>query len=341
MYGMEIKENISLKPFNTFGLEARAARYVCFTSTDELQFLIRAGEFHRGRSMVLGGGSNILFTGDYDGLVARNAIPGITVKGSGDEVLVTAGSGVIWDDLVQFCVEQGYGGIENLSLIPGSTGAGPIQNIGAYGVELKDVFRSLLAIDLETGKPEEFDASSCRFAYRDSIFKNELKGRFVIVSVSLGLSKEHVPDTSYGAIDEELGRMGIAGNPGIADVRRAVIAIRQSKLPDPEITGNAGSFFKNPVIPGPKFEEVRAGNPEVPFYLTDSGSAKIPAAWLIDRCGWKGKAHGNAAVHDRQPLVLVNRGGAGGKEILELAEMVRASVMERFGIGLEMEVNVV
>jgi UDP-N-acetylmuramate dehydrogenase len=337
---MEIRKNISLKPYNTFGLEVKAARFARITSVGELQQLIRSGEPERGRSMVLGGGSNVLFTADYDGLVVMNAVAGIEVKESGYTVTVTAGSGVVWDELVHFCVERGYGGIENLSLIPGSTGAGPIQNIGAYGVELKDVFRTLLAVDLETGSLEEFDASSCHFGYRDSIFKNELKGRYVIVSVSLSLSKQHMPDTSYGAINEELHRMGLTGKPGIADVRRAVIAIRRSKLPDPETIGNAGSFFKNPVIPRALLGQIQAENPDVPFYVADTDLVKVPAAWLIDRCGWKGKTHGNAAVHDRQPLVLVNRGGANGKEILELAELVRASVMERFGIMLEMEVNV-
>ena len=292
---------------------------------------------------ILGGGSNILFKGDYNGLLVKNNIGGIDVKETDgdDEVIVTAGAGVVWNDLVLYCIDRNFGGIENLSLIPGSVGAGPIQNIGAYGVELKDRFHSLQAIDISTGELRKFTKAECRFGYRDSIFKRELKGKVIIISVSLKLKKAHIPDTSYGAIRDELTEMGFAGQPDIKSVGLAVSSIREKKLPDPEVFGNAGSFFKNPIIPSANLSNLQQDHPDIPFYDAGPGLIKVPAGWLIEQCAWKGKRVGNTGVHDKQALVIVNYGGATGKEIIDLADAVKTSVKEKFGIGMEMEVNVV
>jgi len=338
---MKISHDFSLESYNTFGVDVKAAAFTRVENLAQFHQLILDGYLKDGNFLILGGGSNILFTKDFDGLVILNKIDGIEVKEiDAEQVLVTAGAGVIWDELVRFCIEKGFGGIENLIMIPGSTGAGPIQNIGAYGVELKDTFYSLDAVDLKSGILRSFSNSDCEFGYRDSIFKGKLKGKHMIVSVSLLLRKDHKPDYSYGAIREELMRLGTDVVPGIREVGAAIANIREKKLPDPEKTGNAGSFFKNPIITEEKFEKIRNRYPDVPSYKGAAGMVKVPAGWMIEKCGWKGKEHKGAAVHEKQALVIVNKGTATGKEILRLARMVKASVFDEFGVDIEFEVNI-
>lgn len=339
---MEIQKNISLKPFNTFGIDVVAKQFVEVTKVDDVKALVKKGVFKDNSFFILGGGSNVLFSKDYDGIVVKNSLKGIeTFQGNNNEVIVKAGGGEKWEDLVYSCVDKGLGGIENLCLIPGTVGAAPIQNIGAYGVELKDVFHALEALDLETGEIKEFNKNHCRFGYRDSIFKHENKGKYIIISVSLLLEKDAEPNTSYGAIQAELERLGLADESNIRSVCDAVASIRRSKLPDPELIGNAGSFFKNPVLRTHKFEMIKTKYPDVPFYQSGADLFKIPAGWLIEQCGWKGKQKGNAAVHDKQALVIVNLGDASGKDVLDLAAEIRASVKDKFDIELEMEVNMI
>lgn len=339
---MKILKNISLKLYNTFGIDVNAAEYAEVADAESLKGLIKAGRLKDASYLILGGGSNVLFTGDYDGLVIRNMIVGIRMKEVDDsQVLVTAGAGVVWDDLVHYCIEHDLGGIENLISIPGSVGAGPIQNIGAYGVELKDTFHSLDAIEIATGELRTFYKEECEFGYRDSIFKREQKGKFIIVSVSLMLKSKSKPDISYGAISEELIKMGIHDGPAIGDVGKAISSIRHRKLPDPENIGNAGSFFKNPLIVAEKYAEIREQYPDAPSYKAGDGMVKVPAGWLIEQCGWKGKRRGGAGCYDKQPLVLVNHGSATGKDVLELAAVIEQDVHKRFGIRLEKEVNII
>jgi len=339
---MTIQENISLKSFNTFGLDIIARKFVEVNNIDDVTEVITSGILKQEPYLVLGGGSNLLFSRDFDGLVIKNSIGGIEPEEIDDgSCIITAGAGVEWDELVWYCIDRDLGGIENLSLIPGCVGAGPIQNIGAYGVELKDRFYSLDAIDLASGELRSFSKEECEFGYRDSIFKRKLKGKVIIVSVRLQLRKGIDPDTSYGAIKEELKRMKVAEDPGIRDVGMAVSSIRERKLPDPDVTGNAGSFFKNPVIAEEKFNEICNRYPNMPSYRGEPGLVKVPAGWLIEQCGWKGRRIGNAGVHSMQALVLVNHGGATGEEILALAQKLEGSVYDEFGIKLEMEVNLV
>ena len=339
---MELKKNISLKPYNTFGIDVNAERFIEISGIDELKSLISNGLLQQTKFIILGGGSNVLFTRNFEGLVVKNNIAGINVdKADHGMVRVTAGAGVVWSELVDFCIENNYGGIENLSLIPGSVGAAPIQNIGAYGVELKDIFHTLTALEVATGEARVFTKEECRFAYRDSVFKWELKGKYIIVSVSLALQENPVPDTNYGAIKDELRNMGVDETPGIQSVGEAVISIRRRKLPDPEEIGNAGSFFKNPVVSMEHFKEIQGKYSDMPFYKVDAEHIKVPAGWMIEQCGWKGKSFGDAGVHESQALVLVNHGKAEGQEILNLAKDIMTSVSETFGIELEMEVNVV
>lgn len=338
---MIIKENISLKPYNTFGIEAKAKHFAVINELHDLYELHERG-FFNNNFVLLGGGSNILFAGDYEGIVILNSLGGIEVGATAEnEVIVRAGAGVVWNDLVWYCIDRGYGGIENLSLIPGSAGAAPIQNIGAYGVELKDCFVSLEAFDIETAEIKEFNRQDCRFGYRDSIFKHAMKGKVVILSVSLKLFKDKPPDTTYGAIKDQLKSMRITDHPDIRSVGLAVTAIRQSKLPDPDVIGNAGSFFKNPVIMYSEFAKIQHRYPDIPHYISGHGKVKVPAAWMIEQCGWKGKRLGYAGVHAKQALVLVNHGKASGNDILALAMAIRGSVSARFAVDLEMEVNVV
>ena len=337
-----VRENISLKHYNTFGIEVSARWFAEITSIENLRQLFSdPTEWSTRPRLILGGGSNILFTHDFEGIVIKNNIRGIKITAENEqEVSVTAGAGESWHDLVLFCVERGYGGIENLSLIPGTVGAAPIQNIGAYGVELKDTFEHLKAFRIADGRVEVFDRSACRFGYRDSVFKTSLKGQYIITEVTLRLSKNPKVNTSYGAIRQTLGEQGIA-QPSIKDVSDAVIQIRRSKLPDPAQIGNAGSFFKNPEISGTDFEVLKEKFPDMPSYPGMNGTVKIAAGWLIEQCGLKGYRKGNAGVHEKQALVLVNYGNARGSEILDLAEYIKATVQEKFRVCLNHEVNIV
>ena len=289
--------------------------------------------------LVLGGGSNLLFTKDYKGLVLHNKIQGIDcVKEDEKSVLLRIWGGVVWHELVLWALEKGYGGIENLSLIPGSVGAAPVQNIGAYGVEIKDVFDRLEAVHLQTGKIETFSKKACDFGYRDSVFKRELKGQYCICRVWLRLSKKARINTSYGVINDVLAQTDLPHT--IQSVSKAVIQIRQRKLPDPAILGNSGSFFKNPIIPLSKFSTLKLQFPDMPFYPMGDKSVKLAAGWIIDKLGWKGYRKGDAGVHRHQALVLVNYGNAKGMEIWNLAKAIQASVFDVFGVVLETEVNI-
>lgn len=334
-----IEQNVSLKPYNTFGLNAQAKLMARVGSIPELQEVLADGNLKREERFILGGGSNILLTRNVDGLVIKNEIDGIEVVGESPEhYFVRSGAGVVWHELVIHCIANGYAGIENLSLIPGNVGAAPMQNIGAYGVELKDVFHSLEAVEMATGDVRSFSNSECDFGYRESIFKRKLKGQFVISSVTLKLSKNPNINTSYGAIEQELEAMGIS-TPTIKEVSQAVINIRQSKLPDPKVLGNSGSFFKNPVVSTSKFEELKAKYPNIPGYPAGDDT-KLAAGWLIEQCGWKGKVVGNTGSHAKQALVLVNYGNATGVEIFDLSQQIISSVYDTFDVHLEREVNV-
>ena len=339
---MEILENRSLRSFNTFGIAAEARWFASIQSEVDLHEIILDKRWNRLPKLVLGGGSNVLLQGDFAGLVLNICVPGKRiVDENADELILEVGAGEQWHDLVMHCVGQNWAGIENLSLIPGKLGAAPIQNIGAYGVELKDVFVYLEAMDLESGEIRRFEKAECQFGYRDSLFKRELKGKMAILRVGIRLQKRnHVLNTSYGAIGKELAAAGIKA-PTIKDVSDVVIAIRQSKLPDPQKIGNAGSFFKNPEVPTSFFDALKARFPEMPGYVVSTETVKIPAGWLIDQAGWKGKRFGNYGVHAAQALVLVNYGGAQGDEIYALSSKIQASVQARYGIALSREVNVV
>ncbi|HEY9220773.1 MAG TPA: UDP-N-acetylmuramate dehydrogenase [Lutibacter sp.] len=333
---MKIQQNISLKSYNTFGIHANAKRFVSVNSVKELREIISSEK----DLFLLGGGSNILLTGDVEKLVIHLNTKGIIINDFDEnEVLVTAEAGENWHELVLWCVSQNYGGLENLALIPGNVGTSPIQNIGAYGVEIKDVFQQLEAMDIETGKTKIFMNADCDFGYRNSVFKNELKGKYIIVNVTFKLTKKnHNINISYGAIKDLLTDKE---NPSIKEIADAVIAIRQSKLPDPKKIGNSGSFFKNPVITSDLFKELSENHPEIPHYMISENEIKIPAGWLIEQCGFKGKRFGDAGVHEKQALVLVNYNNATGKEIYDLAQEIQQKVMETFKISLEIEVNVI
>ncbi|MGI9651359.1 UDP-N-acetylmuramate dehydrogenase [Chryseobacterium sp. RLHN22] len=336
-----MQENFSLKPFNTFGVEAKAKYFIEVNSIDEL---IEAVKFSSSKALpllFLGGGSNILFTKDFDGLAIKLNLKGISEEILNEnEVLVTAKAGENWHELVLFCLNKNYGGLENLSLIPGNVGTSPMQNIGAYGTEIKDVFVQCKVLNLGTLEVETFDLEKCRFGYRDSIFKQEGKGKYVILEVSFKLTtKNHSIKTEYGAIKSELENLGIT-HPTIQDISKAVINIRQSKLPDPKEIGNAGSFFKNPTIPLTQFENLKEQFPNIQGY-PNGNFVKVPAGWLIEQCGWKGKQIGNVASHKLQSLVIINTtGNATGKEIFDFSTLIIDSVQEKFGIELEREVNI-
>lgn len=337
--------NIPLAPLTTFGIRATAKRFVVVDNVSQLLEVLDSEEYHAAtKVLILGGGSNMLFTQDFDGLVIHNQIRGIEVIDSNEQsVLVKAGSGENWHGLVMSCVDKKLGGIENLSLIPGTVGAAPVQNIGAYGVEIKDVFHSLEAIDLQSHQSIVFTNEQCRFGYRDSIFKQEGKGKYFITSVTLRLKKEgfHKLHLQYGAIQQTLQEMEVV-MPTIADISKAVVHIRSSKLPDPRVIGNAGSFFKNPEVTDEKCQQLLDANPLVPTYPAQhDGFKKIAAGWLIEQCGWKGKSLGNAAVHKLQALVLTNPGNATGAEVKKLAETIQEAVAEKFGVHLETEVNII
>lgn len=334
-----ILENASLKPFNTFGIDVNARYFTRFDSVQALQQILT--DFQNIPLLVLGGGSNVLLTKHFDGLVLKNEIKGIElVEENDDFVVLKSGAGEVWHDFVLHCIDRGYAGVENLSLIPGSVGASPMQNIGAYGVEIKNVFEKLEAFEIATGEIHTFDNAACEFGYRESVFKRKLKGKYIITHVYFRLSKKINLNTTYGAIETELKSKGIL-NPNIKDVSDAVIAIRKSKLPDPAQIGNAGSFFKNPVVETAVFEKIKSEYPTVPSYPVSAGFVKMPAGWLIETAGWKGKTIDNYGVHKYQALVLVNYGGATGVQLFELSTMILKDVFDKFGILLDREVNIV
>ncbi len=336
-----IRQQVSLKSANTFGLDVTSAFQVEITRPDDLLRVMDSEAYQNHPHYILGGGSNVLFVEDYPGLVIKNSIPDISVISEDDrEVIIKAGAGVAWDELVLFSLDQDWGGLENLSMIPGRTGAAPIQNIGAYGVELEQVFVSLEAISLKTGETGRFDKSQCRFGYRDSVFKSGEQHSWVITSVTLRLDKQPQIQIDYGNLREVLARSGIT-KPTIHDVSRAVREIRSSKLPDPAVTGNAGSFFKNPAIARSRFTELQQEYSDIPGFAVDGQRVKVPAAWLIDRCGFKGKRAGDAGIHERHALILVNYGKATGKQLITLAMEVKNGVFDQFGITLEPEVNII
>jgi UDP-N-acetylmuramate dehydrogenase len=338
---MELLMNFPLKSLNTFNINVDGKYFTGVASVEEIREVIAHVKAHGLPLLVLGGGSNLLFTQSYPGLVMKINLMGMAIEGeTGEDVVVKAGSGETWDDFVGFSVSRGYWGLENLSLIPGSVGASPVQNIGAYGVEMKDRFISLEFYDFESGEILEFEEKDCHFGYRDSIFKNELKGKGVVLSVSFRLSKTPVYETGYGSVADELESMGVKDITPAA-LRTAVINIRRSKLPDPTIIGNAGSFFKNPTIDAEQHKELAARFPGLVSFPQPGNRFKLAAGWLIDQCGWKGYRNRDAGVHDRQALVLVNHGKATGKELFELSEKIRGSVNKTFGVDLEREVNVI
>ncbi|SMC31942.1 UDP-N-acetylmuramate dehydrogenase [Cellulophaga tyrosinoxydans] len=337
---MKILQNVSLKKYNTFGINAIAKNFCEINSIEDLVVAFQLSEYPE--KFILSGGSNMLLTKDIEALVLHINLKGIQiVSESQDDVVVKAMAGENWHQLVLWTLEQNFGGLENMSLIPGNIGTAPIQNIGAYGVELKDTFVSCEAMEISTQKIKNFSKIDCNFGYRESFFKNEGKGKYVITSVSLKLTKRnHTLNTSYGSIDVELEKNGIT-NPTIKDISNAVIAIRQSKLPDPKILGNSGSFFKNPIIPINEFIAFSKNYPDAPFYKISEEEYKIPAGWLIEQCGFKGKRFGDAGVHKNQALVLVNYDAATGQEILDLAHEIINAVYVRFNIRIFPEVNII
>ena len=337
---MHIQENYSLKSHNTFGVAAQARWFVAIEQESDLVDLFAQDWVKPLPKLVLGGGSNMLFTQNFDGLVIWIANKGISERVEGNSVVLKAAAGEVWNDLVQYAVNKGFAGMENLSLIPGTVGASPVQNIGAYGVELDTIFESCRVFELATGSFKTFTTSDCGFSYRESIFKQARKDQYIVTEVSFRLSLVPTIRTSYGAIQEELKHRGI-NKPTIKDVSEVVSAIRVSKLPDPSTIGNAGSFFKNPIISAAQFEKVQASFPEVVHYPAANGQVKLAAGWLIEQCGWKGKVVGHTGTWKNQALVLVNHGGASGSEVFAFSEQIIASVFERFGLRLEREVNVI
>jgi len=337
-----IQENSSLHDLNTFGIRVKARYLARIASEQALKKVSESPVFRESQQLILGGGSNILFTKDFEGLVLKVDLRGIQVVEEKDQsVIIQVGAGENWHQLVLYCVEHGWGGVENLSLIPGTVGAAPIQNIGAYGVEIRQVLQHVDGIHLETGRSQRFEVDDCRFGYRESVFKNDLRQKFFISSVTLRLSrKSHRLDTHYGALQQVLERNKV-DHPTIQDISDAVISIRQSKLPDPAVLGNAGSFFKNPTVPLLHVDSLRKDYPSLPVYPVDNQNVKIAAGWLIEQCGWKGKTIGNVGVHEQQALVLVNFGDGKGEEIFQLAMKIQESVIKKFGITLATEVNVI
>lgn len=341
---MEIVKDYDLTKLNTFGVSAKAKFFAEITSEDDFKDLFLSLEFNSNKKLFLGGGSNILFTKDFDGIVILNKLKGIElveqVQSGEDHVYIKAMAGEKWHDLVLSSVEQGFWGIENLSLIPGTTGAAPIQNIGAYGVELKDILESIEAFEIETGNKKIFLKEECKFGYRDSIFKNNLKGEYFILSVTLKLNKSKKLNTDYKTLESYLKENNIEIKSS-KDVSNAICEIRRSKLPDPKVLGNAGSFFKNVFLEKEKAQSLLGVYPDMPVFEEGGNIVKIPTGWLIEQCGWKGKRVGNVGVHEKQALVLVNFGGAKGEEILNLANQIIDSVFEKFGLKLTPEVNLI
>lgn len=343
---MLLQENISLRPYNTFGIDAKARYFATFADTDQLEETLnlltgQAGIKTQTPNLILGGGSNILFTKNFDGLVLKNDIKGITELHEDSEyVYVKAGAGENWHQFVLHCIKRNWAGVENLSLIPGNVGASPMQNIGAYGVDIEDVFWDLEAWHINEQKKITFTKSDCEFGYRESVFKRKVKDQFVILNVTFQLRKKPRFNTSYGAIEQELERMGVK-TISIKAISDAVINIRSSKLPNPKEIGNAGSFFKNPTISAALFENLKGAFENIVGYHNADGTVKLAAGWLIEQCGWKGYRKGDAGCHAKQALVLVNYGHADGNEIYSLSEEILQSVKERFGVTLEREVNII
>ena len=337
---MQIKNHFSLKSLNTFGIDVYAKEFSVIQSHQDLLDLISQRDLTKEKFLMLGGGSNVLFTKDFDGLLLKNEISGIEVINEDvQQVWIKVGAGVVWHEFVLHCIERGWGGLENLSLIPGTVGASPIQNIGAYGVEVKDLIVEVEGVDLVQKNTRTIKSQECEFAYRSSVFKTSLKNTFLITAVVFRLDKQPKLKVEYGAIKDQLSKMKI-DQPTIKDVSNAVISIRQSKLPDPNIIGNAGSFFKNPVVSAKKLDELKAIFPGIvsfPF----GNEFKLAAGWLIEQAGWKGHREGNVGCHEKQALVLVNHGNASGAEVLQLAQKIQQSVYTKFGVELEMEVNVI
>ena len=343
---MQVQENISLKPYNTFGIDAKARYFLRFSSVKQLleaatSMRVAIGGKSRTSNLILGGGSNILFTNDFDGIVLKNEIEGIEkIEEDETNVYVKCGAGVNWHQFVLHCIENNWAGLENLSLIPGCVGASPMQNIGAYGVEIKDVFHELTAFHLQENANYTFRAKDCEFGYRESVFKRKYKDQFVILDVTYRLNKQPQLNTSYGAIEQELEKMGVK-ELTIQAISQAVINIRSSKLPDPKDIGNAGSFFKNPSVAKDKFLQLKQQFENIIAYENTDGTMKLAAGWLIEQCGWKGFRSGDAGVHAKQALVLVNYGNATGDEVFILSEKIIDSVVSKFGVQLEREVNII
>ena len=335
---MTFETDFSLKEYNTFGIDAKAKEFIAIHSKDELSSLLK----NYKDIFILGGGSNMLLTKDIEKLVVHIAIKGIEVVDTNEDfVWVKANAGENWHQFVLYCIEHNYGGIENLSLIPGNVGTTPIQNIGAYGVEIKDTFFSCEAMEIDSQKLVTFDKESCAFGYRESIFKNKLKNTYIITAVTFKLTKRnHILNTSYGAIETELASQNIEV-PTLKDVSNAVIAIRKSKLPDPKELGNSGSFFKNPIIPLSVYQKAILNYPEMPHYKVSETEVKVPAGWLIEQAGFKGKRFGDAGIHKNQALVLVNYGKATGAEIVAVAKEIQETIAAKFGISIEAEVNII
>ncbi len=335
---MDIQQNISLKSYNTFGIDVKARRFVDITSLNELKKVIRSEKYF----FIISGGSNLLLTKDIDKLVIHLNTKGIEVfQENSNDIFIKVQAGENWHEFVLWCIDHNYGGVENLSLIPGNVGTAPIQNIGAYGVELKDSMHNLEALEIDTLNTKTFTNKNCEFGYRNSVFKNELKGKYIITSVTFKLTKNiHKLNSSYGAIRSELDKGNII-NPTIKDISKAVIAIRQSKLPDPKEIGNSGSFFKNPIISTTDFKNLQKTYPDAPHYVVSKNDIKVPAGWLVEQCGFKGKRFGDAGVHKKQALVLVNYNNATGREIFELSKKIQKTVLEKFEIQLEAEVNII
>lgn len=331
-------KDCSLLLHNTFGMDVKASLFVEYASMEELGTILSDEELMAGNWLHIGRGSNLLFKGDYAGTVLHSAIRGCEVVAeSGQEIEVRVGAGEVWDDFVAYTVGNGWYGAENLSLIPGEVGASAVQNIGAYGVEAKDLIVRVETVEVATGRQRIFANEECRYAYRESIFKKEWKGKYIVTHVVYRLSKQPVFHLDYGNVRGELEKRGCALT--LENVRKVIMAVREAKLPDPGVQGNAGSFFMNPIVPRSRFEALRQQYPDMPHYEVDSNRVKIPAAWMIDRCGWKGRQVGRAGVHDKQALVLVNCGGATGDEVIFLAGQIQDSVFRKFGITISPEVN--
>jgi UDP-N-acetylmuramate dehydrogenase len=338
---MIFQENISLKPYNTFGIDASAKYFTEISSIEELKELINNPKFKHEENLVLGGGSNILLTQNFNGLIIKNSLKGLeTTLDNNEQTIIKVGAGENWHEFVIKCVNENLAGIENLSLIPGCVGASPMQNIGAYGVEIKDVFHELEAIHKETGELIKFSKDECKFGYRESVFKNIYKNQFVITNVSFKLEKRPHYNIEYGAIKQELDKMQVS-KLNIKAISQAVINIRQSKLPNPKDLGNAGSFFKNPEVSGEKHHQLKSQFPDLVSYPLENQNHKLAAGWLIEQCGLKGYRLGDAGVHKLQSLVLINYGLATGKEIYDLSSHILNQVSEKFGVILEREVNII